>query len=409
MALHAHKIGRKIWTEVFRQTETSRRLNELSCPSTCGSLCNHCFSSVGCCNQLDPNICLPGGNVCCDRCDQCAGCEGCYPKSECNPFGYEGGDDRDYVHDLGCDTRYDFDLQEARPLPEYQTLYPTDKLVTHCVYDSSERSQITFGGDETENEMCIGFYLYYPKMDNMKCMTPNLQIGVGDGNHVCKMPGQEVVDDTQCYEPNDASFAAGVSFFSLKVWLQIHIMCMYLSMALFIPVGVLIPMAFRDSFKEKDKWFRLHRIIQSLGVVLLIVGSISAFTGILSPHFTEPHHIVGSIVVVLALLQPVNAFFRPHKNEAGGETSSARSLWEILHKGLGRLTILAGWANIFLGIEILESFHGISSKTSQAMYAVQGALIFLLVLAAVYGVVKSRRSATTKNEGSAPAKSNDEV
>jgi hypothetical protein len=412
MALHAHQIGRKIWTEVLRQPETSRRLNEVSivsCPSYCNTRCGYCFSAGVCCNQLDPNVCLPTGGICCDQCDLCTGCEGCYKKSECNPLGYEGNgqlpDDGDFepVHDLGCDTRYDFDLQEARPLPEFQTIYPTDKLVTHCVYDSSERSQITYGGDETDDEMCIGFYLYYPKIDNMKCMTSNVEFGVGDGNHVCNMPGQPTVDDTLCYEANDTDFSAGASFSSLKPWLQIHVTCMYLSMGVFIPVGVLIPMSFREFFNENEKWIRLHRIFQSVGILLLLIGCISAFTGTLTPHLNESHHILGLAVFVLALLQPLNAFLRPHKNEAG-HTSLSRSLWEMLHKTIGRWTVLGAWVNIFFGIQILENFYGTSSKTSKVMIGVQAGLILLFSLVAIYGAIKSRRSPTRKGEGDNQAK-----
>jgi len=62
-----------------------------------------------------------------------------------------------YIHDLGCDTAYDFDLQQILPLEKEVKLYKTDTLKANCVYDSTERTATTQGGDETENEMCINF------------------------------------------------------------------------------------------------------------------------------------------------------------------------------------------------------------------------------------------------------------
>ena len=62
-----------------------------------------------------------------------------------------------YIHDLGCDTAYDFDLQQILPFEKEVKLYKTDTLKASCVYDSTERTATTQGGDETENEMCINF------------------------------------------------------------------------------------------------------------------------------------------------------------------------------------------------------------------------------------------------------------
>ena len=120
-ALHAHQIGRKIWTEVKRPSDPSRHLQ--SCPDQCNSLCYACFANEGCCGSLDPNLCLPDGSACCNQCGLlCSGCEGCFVKDDqCNPNGYElPAGELDTAFDLGCDTRYDFDLQEVRDLPEYQ-------------------------------------------------------------------------------------------------------------------------------------------------------------------------------------------------------------------------------------------------------------------------------------------------
>lgn len=69
-----------------------------------------------------------------------------------------------YAHDAGCSMAYDFDLQEMVPLPAPVSLGPSDTLVANCVYDSSARSDVTRGGDETADEMCLTFLLYYPEV-----------------------------------------------------------------------------------------------------------------------------------------------------------------------------------------------------------------------------------------------------
>lgn len=72
------------------------------------------------------------------------------------------GDDGEqaYLRDAACNTEYDFDLQETVGIPDPFTLYKDDNVISHCMYDSTDRSETTQGGDETENEMCIHFLVY---------------------------------------------------------------------------------------------------------------------------------------------------------------------------------------------------------------------------------------------------------
>ena len=124
--------------------------------------------------------------------------------------------------DIGCNTEYDFDLQEMTPIAGGQSvkIYPTDQIRLTCLYDSRGRSDVTIvrpcfpsprlvyfgqphlspdlppspcsppsltpfppsipshpipshpipshhipsqGGDPTTLEMCFNFLLYYPK------------------------------------------------------------------------------------------------------------------------------------------------------------------------------------------------------------------------------------------------------
>jgi len=45
---------------------------------------------------------------------------------------------------------------------------PGDRLNTHCVYDSRERTEVTRMGMGSQSEMCMDFIAYYPKIKDRK-------------------------------------------------------------------------------------------------------------------------------------------------------------------------------------------------------------------------------------------------
>ncbi|MCA9695264.1 MAG: hypothetical protein KC636_37140 [Myxococcales bacterium] len=68
--------------------------------------------------------------------------------------------DGQLVGELGREDPFKFDYQTFREAN--MVVKPGDEFVTHCVYDSTGRDQVTYGGDSTDEEMCINFLLYYP-------------------------------------------------------------------------------------------------------------------------------------------------------------------------------------------------------------------------------------------------------
>lgn len=272
--------------------------------------------------------------------------------------------------------------------------------MTHCVYDSTSRSSTTYGGDATDDEMCIGFFLYYPAVPNVRCMTNNVELDAGDGEHVCQIPGQ-VVTNATC-DGNRGGFSAVSStqkFSELDAWLQIHILSMFLSMGILIPVGVIIPMCFRQAFAKKDTWYHWHRGIQTVGLLALLTGAIAAFLGIPGTHLTEPHHNVGLAIVVLAASQPLNALFRPHKEgDTSQESSRVRSAWELCHKSIGRLTVIGGWINVFLGIHLLERWYATPQGLSIGLMSTQSVVIGLLALVTLCRFKTAPTDASQQNE-----------
>ncbi|CAG0896502.1 unnamed protein product [Darwinula stevensoni] len=72
---------------------------------------------------------------------------------------------------LQNDDNYDFDYQQVRVFREHITLYPGDQLIMECDYDSSNRDSVTVSGFGTTEEMCMGFFQYYPAMNFPVCMS----------------------------------------------------------------------------------------------------------------------------------------------------------------------------------------------------------------------------------------------
>ncbi|XP_023716021.1 MOXD1 homolog 1 isoform X2 [Cryptotermes secundus] len=72
------------------------------------------------------------------------------------------------------DNSYDFSYQQSRILPHEVAVLPGDELVTECVYQTPNRTEPTFGGYSTKQEMCLAFLLYYPRTQLAGCysMTP---------------------------------------------------------------------------------------------------------------------------------------------------------------------------------------------------------------------------------------------
>jgi hypothetical protein len=69
------------------------------------------------------------------------------------------------------DNHYDFNFQASR-IPAQETIVlPGDQLITECDYDTSGRSEPTFGGLATRDEMCMVFVLYYPRAALADCRS----------------------------------------------------------------------------------------------------------------------------------------------------------------------------------------------------------------------------------------------
>ncbi|CAF2793599.1 unnamed protein product [Rotaria sp. Silwood2] len=71
---------------------------------------------------------------------------------------------------------YNFNYQFENLLPKPIELYPGDEIATRCIYSTTNKADITLGGERTKDEMCLHYFLYYPRLKNFyTCLSFNSQ------------------------------------------------------------------------------------------------------------------------------------------------------------------------------------------------------------------------------------------
>jgi len=71
--------------------------------------------------------------------------------------------------ELTRDDHYDFNFQEFQVPPKEITVLPGDSLITVCKYRSG--NELIYGGLGTSEEMCLSFFVYYPKLNLTRCLS----------------------------------------------------------------------------------------------------------------------------------------------------------------------------------------------------------------------------------------------
>lgn len=136
----------------------------------------------------------------------------------------------------------------------------------------------------------------------------------------------------------------------------IHWVCMLLSWGLLLPSGTLIARFFKH--RPNGLWYKIHRVIQVEGLTVALVGWIVAicyygpgvFANVGQDNFY--HAIGGTIVMVLGLLQPLNAFVSPTAPKPREDKTRTRFVWEVIHKCTGWLAVLLAIPTIGLGLTL---------------------------------------------------------
>lgn len=199
--------------------------------------------------------------------------------------------------------------------------------------------------------------------------------------------------------------------YSLPTWLVVHIVCMTLSWGFFLPIGALMAISFRGKFSSINGeggtalWFRLHVSIQIIGLILSIIGFTIPMINI-EQHFKGTHQIFGTVIFGMGLFQAIQGMVRPKKshNPNDGPTL-VRKIWEVCHKGFGKIVIILAWANIFLGIKLVKNFFSsLPSELTSTIYigmnallGIQAGLCLLLTATAIFYRSKDNNNNSLKD------------
>jgi len=180
---------------------------------------------------------------------------------------------------------------------------------------------------------------------------------------------------------------------SLKASLVAHAVLMGLSWVVLVPSGVLIARYLKGA---GPIWFQLHRAINSLGVLMFFIAWI---IGLAEGSRTSKTHLsLGSIAVILGVLQVVNALLRPHAPDAGGPTKQ-RFIWFLIHSNAGRLAIILAIANVFVGLNLPAVSAGSGAFIAVGVFV--GLLAIFICCAELYRFLKARNGGKTTGSSGA--------
>ena len=172
-----------------------------------------------------------------------------------------------------------------------------------------------------------------------------------------------------------------------------HGVCMIAAWALLAPTGVVVSRLCRSH----AWWFKVHRAVQSLAVLLAVAGLVIIVEGINVAgisHMHGGHTYLGAAVIALALLQPAVALARPHAPEGEEAKSAQRLWWERLHRTTGYVLLVIALVNVFTGI---TNGHVKGTHVPDQLWPLVGVCLACVVVAAVI----AGRSAT--NDAPGPA------
>lgn len=114
----------------------------------------------------------------------------------------------------------------------------------------------------------------------------------------------------------DGQLAGAVGLTPLQESKRNHGALMFVSWGFLIPLGAITAKFYKH---RSPIWFHLHRVIQTLGLILALAGWVIAlhelepFGGDAVTTNVRVHGIIGCTVMTIGLLQPLNAVVRPHK------------------------------------------------------------------------------------------------
>merc|ERR1712137_46928 len=103
------------------------------------------------------------------------------------------------IKPLADEPAYDFNFQEFRLFDEEIPIRPGDAFTVDCIYDSTKRQSVTFGGLSTQDEMCLTFVYIYPALKVSSCIS----VPIWDNYH---LPPQMLIQKMRSSDWSDKAF-----------------------------------------------------------------------------------------------------------------------------------------------------------------------------------------------------------
>merc|ERR1739844_216434 len=158
---------------------------------------------------------------------------------------------------------------------------------------------------------------------------------------------------------------------------------MLIAWGLLLPAGAIAAKFFKH--RPDNIWFHIHKKCQMIGLVIGIIGwiLISNYSVALShrgsPTLNHRHAILGTLTMIMGCLQPLNALFRPGKQNSEESISTTRRLWELMHKGLGWVSLLLAAITISFGTKLLPT-STMKIAFNICSVIISGGLLLMLII-----------------------------
>ncbi|KAJ1703628.1 hypothetical protein LUZ63_003407 [Rhynchospora breviuscula] len=163
----------------------------------------------------------------------------------------------------------------------------------------------------------------------------------------------------------------------LGIILAIHGFFMFVSWGILFPGGILYARFLKHA--DGNLWFRSHQYLQYSGLAITFVAVILAGAGLGGFYFYSSHVKFGTVAILLAVSQPINAYFRPKKPETGGTGTNKRVVWEYAHVITGRVSLVFGIVGLFTGLK----HFGVAHDSEIAERLTWGLVLWILISVSV--------------------------
>lgn len=161
---------------------------------------------------------------------------------------------------------------------------------------------------------------------------------------------------------------------------RIHGALMLIGWGTLLPSGVLVAKFYRH--RPDGWWFKIHRPCQILGLLCVITGFIIALVNFdvfgSKSGISYIHGSLGATVMTLGMLQPLNAFIRPHVHKDEPKELK-RIIWEFVHKGSGYGACLLAVVTVSIGTTLLPDVN--DQRAYQMAYGIGSGSILLSLVA----------------------------